>query len=123
MGQELPALQGQVDAFAGVLGRTDVYPGVDLLLVGLAQRRALVEHRLRGLLRPEVLEGPSFLHVAEADDRPGPASRDSADDFLDQRAGQRARVHLDLPAGLRVERALDDQPAVLGDTRISHGKR
>src|SRR5215218_2064188 len=66
-----------------------------------------------------------FIHASIS--APSEASRDgcaataeSAHDLLDERARERARLHHHLPAGLRVETAVDEQARVFADAGIAH---
>ena len=78
-------------AAARVLRPEDQEPRVELLAHARLARRHLAELLLRRLGRPQAVERHLLLvDVGEPDERLGAASRDLADQLLDQRPGETA---------------------------------
>src|SRR5512132_96929 len=120
--EERAPLRRELGSGSRVLGRADVHPGVHRLPGVTIGGRDFGQRVLGSLERPDRLEG-DVLHPgsSEPDEGVGASPRDQADDLLDERAPQWGRVDPDLPAGLDIQRALDEQLGVGLDPRI-HGR-
>src|SRR5512132_1812950 len=120
--EERAPLRRELGSGSRVLGRADVHPGVHRLPGVTIGGRDFGQRVLGSLERPDRLEG-DVLHPgsSEPDEGVGASPRDQADDLLDERAPQWGRVDPDLPAGLNVQRARDEQLRVGLDPRI-HGR-
>ena len=115
------ALLRDVGALAGVLGRVDRDPRIDVLHHVALDIRHLVEQLLRRVLDPRGLLRAQ--REPQPRDRMRAAERHLPDDLLVERPGQRLRLHEHLPARLDADAAVDEQLRVPLEPRVRHRRR